>query len=204
MNVLAINGSPKPEGNTYHAIKTVADELALSGIETEIITIGNKAIRGCISCYSCSSTGLCVFNDEMNDIALKMKKADGIIIGSPVYYAGINGTLKSFLDRAFFTSSKHFRFKPCAAIVSARRAGTTAALQTINQYFEFSEMLITPTVYWSGVHGGAPAEMIEDLEGVQILKQLGKNMAYLLNMKAQSNITPPEKDQRVFYNYIRN
>lgn len=204
MKVLAINGSPRKEGNTYHAIKTIADELLLNGIDTEIVTIGNKAIRGCVSCGSCAGTGKCAFNDEVNEITIKMIDADGIIIGSPVYYAGINGTLKSFLDRAFYTSSKHFRFKPCAAVVSARRAGTTASLQTINQYFELAEMLITPTVYWSGVHGGAPGEMTGDLEGVQILKQLGKNMAYLIKLKEQSEIKPPEKDQRVFFNYIRN
>lgn len=203
MKVLAINGSPRSEGNTRHALKIIADELKKHDVSTEIVTIGNKDIRGCTACFTCADSGKCVFDDAVNEITSKMKEADGIIIGSPVYYAGINGTLKSFLDRAFYSAGKHFRFKPCAGVVSARRAGTTAALQTINQYFEISEMLITPGVYWNAVHGRAPGEALKDLEGVQMLVQLAKNMAYLLKLQEKSELSPPEKDQRVFFNYIR-
>ncbi len=204
MKVLAINGSPHAEGNTFHALRMVCMELNKHDIETEIITIGKMKMLGCTACGSCSTTGHCVLNDgNFDEIALKMCDADGILIGSPVYYAGINGTLKSFLDRAFYVYSKHFRFKPCAAVVAMRREGTMSALQTINNYFMISEMMIVPTNYWSGVYGGLQAEVLGDLEGHQMMEVIGRNMAYMLKMKAESKVKPPERVQKIKFNYIR-
>ena len=147
--VIAIDGSPLIESNTRLAINAAAAELLAAGIETEVIKVGDKLIKGCQGCGACWTKGECAISDCLNEIAMKMRAADGIIIGSPVYYAAINGTLKSFLDRTFYSSSAHFRFKPAGAVVVARRGGTTAALQTINQYFEIAEMLITPSIYWN-------------------------------------------------------
>ncbi|MDR1753475.1 MAG: flavodoxin family protein [Eubacterium sp.] len=203
MKVIAINASPNENGNTAYAVNTIAGVLKENNIETEIINIGKLALRGCVGCGKCGELGRCVFNDEVNEITPKMAEADGLIIGSPVYYAGINGTLKSFLDRAFFSKSKAFRLKPCAAVVAARRAGTTSALQSINFYIEFAEMINVPTTYWSGVFGNNGGDTKNDLEGMQILRQLGKNMAYIMKLKENSSIPLPEKDQREWYSFIR-
>jgi multimeric flavodoxin WrbA len=203
MNVIAINASPREKSNTGAAIAAIARELKNENIDTETIAIGTKQIQGCQSCGSCWKTGVCALNDGANDIIMKMRAADGIIIGSPVYYAGINGTLKAFLDRAFYSSGEAFRFKPCAGVVVARRAGTTAALEQINKYFEIGEMLMTPTIYWSGLHGAASGEAAEDLEGMQMMEQIGRNMAYLLKLQAASKVPLPERDKKVWYNFIR-
>ncbi|MCL2086206.1 MAG: flavodoxin family protein [Oscillospiraceae bacterium] len=204
MTVLAVNGSPRKGGNTAFAIETIANVLKESDIKTDIVNIGKLAVRGCVGCKTCAKIGKCVFDDEVNEIADRMAKADGIIIGSPVYYAGINGTLKSFLDRAFYSRSAVFRLKPCAAVVAARRAGVTSALTNINLYFELAEMLVVPSAYWSGVFGTVEGDAESDLEGVQLMKQLGKNMAYIMKLVENSALPIPEKDERVRFNYIRN
>lgn len=203
MKVIAINGSPRKDGNTYLALKTACDILNDQGIETEIVNVGNMNITGCKACGGCSGKGRCVINDGFNEVADKAAAADGIIVGSPVYYAGINGTLKCFLDRLFYVHSSKMRFKPAAAVVALRRSGVTHTYQTIYNYFTISEMLITPTNYWPGVHGGAKGEAEQDLEGMQIARGIGRNMAYLLKMKAESTVPVPEKEDKIKFSYIR-
>ncbi|MCL2077794.1 MAG: flavodoxin family protein [Oscillospiraceae bacterium] len=203
MKVVAVNGSPRTGSNTGAAIEMVFSELRKENIETELINIGNKPFRGCTACAACHKIGYCAFDDGAVEIIDKMRAADGIIIGSPVYYAGINGTLKSFLDRAFFSSGTAFRFKPCASVVVARRSGVTAAIEQINKYFQIAEMLITPTIYWSGIHGGAPGEVSEDIEGAQMMTQIGKNMAYLLKIMEGSKAHLPDREQKIKFSYIR-
>lgn len=204
MKVIAINGSPKENGNTYTALKEACTELEKNGIETEIIRIGNMNLTGCKACGYCSAHGgKCVFNDGLNEIADKIKAADGLIIGSPVYYAGINGTVKSFLDRLYYTSSASMRFKPAASIVALRRSGGVAAMEEINRFFLFSEMMITPTRYWSVVHGRTPGEAAQDEEGMQIARNIGCNMAYLLKMKGASQIPVPEAEPKISTSFIR-
>jgi multimeric flavodoxin WrbA len=203
MKVTAINGSPRASSNTGAAIEIIFGELQKEKIETELINVGNKPFRGCVACGKCYETGECAIDDGANEIIGKMRAADGIIIGSPVYYAGINGTLKAFLDRAFYSSGTAFRFKPCAGVVAARRAGVTAAVEQLNKYFQIAEMLMTPTIYWSGIHGGTTGETAQDIEGVQMFEQIGKNMAYLLKMRAESTIPLPEREPKVKFNYIR-
>jgi len=204
MKTLLINGSPREHGTTAFALGVIAGKLAGEGIDAETVTIGGKNIHGCVGCGGCAGRGKCVIeSDSLNEIAEKMREADGIVIGSPVYYAGINGTLKCFLDRAFYSSAGKLRFKPAAAVVAMRRAGGTAALQTINQYFEIAEMLITPTVYWSGIHGSSGEQAADDLEGVQMMEVIGANMAYLLKMKEAANLPEPPKVQKIMTNFIR-
>lgn len=203
MKVIAINGSPRKDGNTYLALKTACDILNEQGIETEIVNVGNMNITGCKACGGCAGKGRCVINDGFNEVADKAAAADGIIVGSPVYYAGINGTLKCFLDRLFYVHSSEMRFKPAAAVVALRRSGVTHTYQTIYNYFTISEMLITPTNYWPGVHGGAKGEAEQDLEGMQIARGIGRNMSYLLKMKAESTVPVPEKEDKIKFSYIR-
>ena len=205
MKVIAINGSPRAKGNTYSSLAVVCEELNKNGIETEIIQIGNMNLTGCKACGYCGKNGgKCVFNDGLNEIVEKVKEADGLVVGSPVYYAGINGTVKSFLDRLFFTSSASMRFKAAASLVALRRSGGVAALEEINRYFLFSEMIITPTRYWSVIHGGAPAEALKDEEGMQIARNIGNNMAYILKMKeATENIEKPVLEDKIKMGFIR-
>ena len=205
MKVIAINGSPHPEGNTYQSLRRVCEELEKENIETEIITIGNRSICGCKACGACSKLGKCAFGDAdgLNEIGEKMAAADGILIGSPVYYAGINGTLKSFLDRVFYTYGGKFRMKPAAAVVALRRGGAIAAYDTINHYFGITEMMMVPSMYWNAVHGAAQGDCQQDAEGMQLMEAIGRNMAYLLKVQAASNITVNEKLQKIKYNYVR-
>lgn len=208
MKVLLINGSPKAKGCTYTALNEIAKELEKENIETEIFHIGNKPIRGCMACGGCSKNDLnkCVFNDDPVNIALeKAKDADGFIFGSPVHYAGASGEITSFLDR-FFYAGDGFQYKPGAAIVSCRRGGSTAALDQLNKYFTISQMPIVSSQYWNMVHGSTPEQVVQDLEGMQTMRTLGKNMAWLLkciNAGKESGVTLPEKEQRVWTNFIR-
>lgn len=203
MKVIAVNGSPRKDGNTYLALKTACDVLNAEGIETEIVNVGALNITGCKACGGCAKAGKCVINDGFNEVAELVAAADGIIVGSPVYYAGINGTLKSFLDRFFYVHSSKMRFKPCAALTALRRSGVTHTYQTIYNFFTISEMLITPTSYWPGVHGRLKGESEQDLEGMQIARGIGKNMAYLLKLQEQSSIPLPHKEPKEMFNYIR-
>lgn len=209
MKVVAFNGSPKKEGNTYHAIKIVAEELEKEGIEVEIIHVGNKVIRGCLACDGCvrNENERCVIdNDEVNEWIQKMKEADGIILGSPVHFSGIAGTMESFLDRAFYVASKGMlRHKVGAAVVAVRRSGGVTTFEQLNNYINYSEMLMPTSNYWNVIHGTAPGEAIEDEEGTQIMRVLGKNMAWLMKLvqSGKETVKEPEKENKVFTNFIR-
>ena len=203
MKVIAINGSPRQNGNTALAIKRVTEALNAEGIETETICIGKMPICGCKACGGCGKLGKCVIEDGLNEIAEKMREADGIIIGSPVYYAGINGTLKAFLDRVFYSSGSYFRFKPGAAIVAARRGGALDAYHCINNYFGITEMIQVPANYWNMVYGRLPGEAEQDTEGMSIMETIGRNMAYLIKMQKESKVPVPERQPKAMFNYIR-
>lgn len=209
MKVIAINGSPKAKGNTYHAIKLVFEEMEKFGIETEIIHVGNQVFRGCMACGACAKNRdeKCIFDDGINDIIQKMKKADGIILGSPVHYSAIAGTMKSFLDRAFYVAGVNgglFRHKVGASVVAVRRSGGLPTFNQLNNFINYSEMLMPTSNYWNVIHGRAPEEVLQDEEGIQIMKVLGKNMAWLLKLVENGkNIPAPEKDKKIFTSFIR-
>lgn len=207
MKVLLINGSPKAKGCTYTALTEIAKELEKENIEAEIFHVGNKPIRGCMACGGCSKTnGICVFDDDtVNEALEKAKEADGFIFGSPVHYAAASGAITSFLDR-FFYAGNSFKYKPGAAIVSCRRGGSTAAFEQLNKYFTISNMPIVSSQYWNMVHGNTPEEVKQDLEGMQTMRMLGKNMVWLLkSIKAgkDAGIVLPEKEIRAVTNFIR-
>lgn len=208
MNVIAINGSPKAEGNTYHALKIVTEQLENEGILTEIIHVGNKNIRGCIACGGCvkNKNEKCVIEDDVNEIIQKLKEADGILIGSPVYYASIAGTLKCLLDRTFYVAGANgglFRHKVGASVVAVRRSGEVATFDHLNHYFTLAEMFVPSSNYWNVIHGRMPGEVLQDEEGVQIMRVLGKNMAFLMKSVAQNALNLPEKEQKIMTNFIR-
>ena len=207
MKVLLINGSPHAQGCTYTALSVVADELQKNGVETEIVHVGHKDIRGCIGCYKCRELGRCVFDkDVVNELSQKFAEADGLVVGSPVYYAGMNGTLKSLLDRLFFSAPFPKRFKVGAAVVSARRMGTTSTLDDLNKYFLHGEMPIASSRYWNAVHGNTPKDVMRDDEGLQTMRYLGRNMAFLIRaIRAERERAglPEEEPQRIATNFIR-
>lgn len=208
MKVLLINGSPKAKGCTYTALFEVAKELENENIGTEIFHIGSDPIRGCIACGNCRRTnsGKCVFDDDVVNIALeKAKESDAFVFGSPVHYAGASGFITSFLDRCFFAGNC-FEYKPGAAVVCCRRGGATAAFEQLNKYFTISSMPIVSSQYWNMVHGNTPEEVKQDLEGMQTMRTLGKNMAWLLkSIKAgkEAGIVLPEKEPKISTNFIR-
>lgn len=210
MKIVAFNGSPNKEGNTYHAIRIVTGELEREGIETEIIHVGNKLIRGCLACGQCGKNRdeKCVTKDEVNEWIQKMKAADGVILGSPVHYSSIGATMKAFLDRAFYVAGNNgglFRHKVGAAVVAVRRSGGLPAFHQLNHYLAYSEMIIPTSCYWNVIHGTKPGEALQDDEGVQIMRVLGKNMAWLLKLieNGQGAVAEPEKEKKVVTNFIR-
>ncbi|GFR36663.1 flavodoxin family protein [Thermobrachium celere] len=210
MKVVAFNGSPKKEGNTYHAIKIVAEELQREGIDVEIVHVGDKPIRGCIACGMCykNKNERCVIDDEVNVWIQKMKEADGIILGSPVYFSSIAGTMKAFLDRAFYVASANgglFRNKVGASVVAVRRSGGVATFNQLNNYINYAEMLMPSSNYWNVIHGAKPGEVLQDEEGVQIMRILGKNMAYLLKLVeyGKEKVKASEKEKKIYTNFIR-
>lgn len=211
MKVVIFNGSPNKEGNTYHGIKIVVDELKKEGIETEIIHVGNKSIRGCIACGYCTKNknGKCaIATDPVNEWIEKMKDADGIILGSPVHYSAIAGTMKSFLDRAFRVAEANYsmlRLKVGAAVVAVRRTGGIPTFDQLNNYINHSEMLIPTSNYWNIINGRLPGEAMQDEEGIQIMRILGKNMAWLMKLieNGQGVIKTPEREEKIFTNFIR-
>ena len=206
MKVLLLNGSPHPHGCTFTALSEVAGALEKNGIETEIFQIGNQPISGCIACGKCRDTGKCVISDGVNDFVEKAKSADGFVFGSPVYYASASGQISSFLDRAFYGKSAIFEGKPGAAVVSCRRAGSAASLDQLNKYFTISGMPVVSSRYWNMVHGNTPEEVVQDKEGMQVMRTLGNNMAWLLKCielgKAQG-VSFPEKEPAQKTNFIR-
>jgi multimeric flavodoxin WrbA len=211
MKVVAFNGSPHEKGNTYFAIKTVAHELENEGIEVEIIQVGDKIIRDCTACNGCikNKDERCVLGgDEVNNWIQKIKEADGVILGSPVHYAGISGGMKSFLDRTFYVASSNrslFRHKVGAAVVAVRRSGGVAAYEQLNRYICYSEMLMPTSSYWNVIHGTVPGEAERDREGVQIMSNLGRNMAWLMKLVefGKGKIEEPELVKKVSTNFIR-
>ena len=206
MKVLLINGSPKANGNTAFALGQMEEIFTEAGVEVETIQVGNQTIRGCIGCGSCFKTKKCVFDDPVNETARKLEKADGIVIGSPVYYAAPNGTLISFLDRLFYsTGTIDKRMKVGASVVVARRGGCSAALDVLNKYFTISEMPIASSSYWNMIHGGKPGDAQLDAEGIRTMRNLAKNMVFLMNAIAREKETAglPDPEKKVFTNFIR-
>ena len=205
MKALLINGSPHANGCTATALGIVAKELEKNGIEAEIAHVGNKNIRGCIACFKCQQTGRCVFDDMVNELAPKFEEADALVVGSPVYYAGMAGTMNSFLDRLFFSTPFSKRMKVGAAISSARRAGTTATFDQMNKYFTISEMPVASGRYWNMVHGYSMEDVMRDEEGVQNLRILARNIAFLVKAIAAEKEKNglPEKEETVYTNFIR-
>lgn len=210
MKVLLVNGSPHEKGCTYTALMEVADTLRREDVESQLFWIGNKPISGCIACGSCGRTGQCSIHDKVTEFLEIAKEFDGFIFGSPVHYAGMAGNMGSFMDRAFFTDNcagkGTFYLKPAAAIVSARRAGTTAALDEMNKYFLHAQMPVISSRYWNMVHGGNPEEVKKDLEGLQIMRVLARNMAWFLKCKEAGEklgVPLPEREQRISTNFIR-
>jgi multimeric flavodoxin WrbA len=211
MKVIAINGSPNKEGNTFHALQMVGDELEAGGIEFEILHIGHKLIHGCLACGKCgiNKDEKCVIKtDDLNLWIQQIKESDGLVIGAPVHYAGIPGTMKSFLDRLFYVAGSNgglFRQKVAAAVVTVRRTGGSATFDSLNHYLNYSEMIIATSNYWNIIHGRSAGEVTQDLEGKQIMSVLGKNMEWLLKMKeaTSSTIQSPERQKKVMTNFIR-
>ena len=202
MKVLLINGSPHKEGCTFTALSEIKDQLEKEGIDSEIFWIGNKPVRGCIACGKCGTLEKCAFDDDVaNEIIDKILESDGLIIGSPVYYAGPNGALCAILDRVFYAASSKFAFKPGASVVSCRRGGSTASFDRLNKYFTISNMPVVASKYWNMVHGNSPEEVKQDLEGLHTMRTLARNMAWLLKSIEGNDL--PEQEEKVFTNFIR-
>lgn len=208
MKVLLINGSPNEKGCTFTALSEVAGSLKAEGIDAEIFWIGKKAIHGCAACWGCMKLGKCVFNDDgVNELAARLDEFDGFVIGAPVYYAGPAGSICAFLDRLFFSCDDNKLFdKPGACVVSCRRGGASAAFDRLNKYFTIKNMPIVSSQYWNQVHGNSPEEIKQDLEGLQTMRTLGKNMAWLLKcIEAGKNagINKPDREENIYTNFIR-
>lgn len=208
MKALLVNGSPRPRGCTFTALSELAKTLEENGIETEIIQIGNKDIRGCIACRKCHSTGSgkCIFDDIVNEVAPKFAEADAFVIGSPVYFASPAGGAVAFLDRLFFsTLNVDKTMKVGAAVVSCRRGGNTATFDMLNKYFTMTGMPVVSSQYWNMVYGGSPEEVLQDEEGLQTMRTLGRNMAFLMKsiQLGKQQMGLPEKEQQVFTNFHR-
>ena len=210
MKVLLVNGSPHQYGCTYTALNEIAETLNAENIETEFFWIGNKPLSGCIGCGTCVDNRRCVFSDSVNTFLDKVNEVDGFVFGSPVHYAAVTGAMTSFMDRVFFADlcgkRNTFYLKPTAAIVSARRAGTTAALDQMNKYFLHAQMPIISSRYWNMVHGATPEQVIQDEEGLQIMRTLARNMAWFLKCKEagiKGGVSFPTREERISTNFIR-
>ncbi|WP_370811383.1 flavodoxin family protein [Roseburia hominis] len=206
MKVILVNGSPREKGCTYTALCEVADALEKNGIETEIFQVGAKPIAGCIGCNVCLKNGRCFVDDPVNEFVEKAKTADGFVFGSPVHYAAASGAITSFLDRAFYGKGNVFAGKPGAAVVSCRRGGAASAFDQLNKYFTINSMPVVSSQYWNQVHGNTPDEVRQDAEGLQTMRTLGSNMAWLLKCiqaGAAAGITFPEREPAMKTNFIR-
>lgn len=205
MQVLIINGSPRAEGNTSIALHEMEKIFHAEGIQTEILQIGNKDIRGCIACNSCSKNGKCVFDDLVNEVAPKFEACDGLIIASPVYYASANGTLISFVDRLFYSTAFDKTMKVGACVVTARRGGLSATFDGLNKYFTISGMPVASGQYWNSIHGAAPGEAKQDEEGLQGMRTLARNMTFLMKSIAlgKEEYGIPKKEPFQATNFIR-
>ena len=205
MKVLLINGSPKQNGNTALALEEMKKIFEQENIETEFIHVGNKDIRGCIACGTCSQRGKCVFDDLVNEYASKLEACDGVVVGSPVYYASANSTLTAFLDRLFYSTGFDKTMKVGASIAIARRGGCSATFDQLNKYFTISGMPVASSQYWNSVHGGAPGEVAQDEEGMQTMRTLARNMSFLMKSIAlgKEKYGLPEKEEHAWTNFIR-
>ena len=205
MKVLLINGSPHKDGTTFAALNEIKTTLAKEGIDSEIIQVGNLPLRGCMACYACNSIGKCVIDDEVNRVADLFREADGIIVGSPVHYAAPSGALICFLDRLFYSARFDKRAKVGAAVVCARRGGCTAAFDVLNKYFSISGMPIVSSTYWNQVHGGSAEQAVLDEEGMQCMRNLGRNAAFLIKSikLGEQKEGLPTVERRFRTNFIR-
>ncbi len=206
MKVLMINGSPHKSGCTYTALKEMADKLGSLGVESEIVHIGNKAINGCQACAACRKLGKCFMDDIVNEVAEKLASADAFVVGSPVYYSSASGQVTSFLDRLFYSAGGKLAGKPGCAIVSCRRGGATATFDQLNKYFSINNMPIVTSQYWNQVHGNTPEEVKQDLEGLQTVRTLALNMAWLLkciDAGKTAGIEAPKYEEKLKTNFIR-
>ena len=203
MKVIILNGSPHPDGCTKRALQEVENTLNKEGIDTELISISTKDIRGCISCNTCVKNGKCVFDDIVNEVAPKFEEADGIVIGTPVYYAGSNGSIISLLDRLFYSSHFDKTMKVGSAVISSRRAGSTSAFDEINKYFTISGMPIVSSTYWNEVHGSTKEDVEKDKEGLQTMRNLGKNMAFMIKSinLGKEKYGIPENEKEVYTSF---
>ena len=204
MKLLLSNGSPRGEGNTYIALSEVAKTREAEGVEAEIVSIGTKAVQGCIACGKCAELGRCVFNDTLyNNVREKLETADAIVVGSPVYYAGPNGSLCALLDRLFYSSAPLLRYKPAASVAVCRRGGASATFDRLNKYFMMSCMPVVSSQYWNSVHGHAKGEAEQDAEGLQTMRTLGRNMAWVLKSLKNGGQPMPEREEPVKTSFIR-
>lgn len=211
MKVLLVNGSPHEKGCTYTALCELAKTLKEEGVDAEFFWIGSAPIPGCSSCGACTKTGRCILEDKVNEFTALAEECDGFVFASPVHFAGMSGAMKSFMDRVFYSvrrkENNPFILKPAAAVVSARRAGTTPVLDQINKYLLYSQMLVPGSRYWNMVHGNTPEEVLRDEEGLQTLRVLGRNIAWLLKLKEagkNAGIALPKREaQRISTNFIR-
>ena len=206
MKVLLVNGSPHQNGCTYTALCEVAKGLESEGIDYEILHIGKGDIPGCRGCGYCKKKGECVIKDIVNQTVARADEFNGFVFGSPVYYAGPAGQLLSFMDRLFYSSRGRLAYKPAAAVVSCRRGGSTASLDRLNKYFTISNMPVVSSQYWNQVHGNSPEEVVQDLEGMQIMRALGRNMGWMLrsiDAGKKAGVKIPEPEERVWTNFIR-
>lgn len=205
MKVLILNGSPKPDGNTAIAIEEMRKVFAEEGVETEIVQVGSKDVRGCIACGRCGELGRCVFDDVVNEIAEKFEKADGLVVASPVYYASANATLIAVLDRLFYSSHFDKTMKVGASVVCARRGGCSATFDELNKYFMISSMPVASSQYWNSIHGRTPGEADEDEEGKQTMRVLARNMTFLMKSIAlgKEKFGLPKTEEREWTHFIR-
>lgn len=206
MKVLLINGSPHEKGCTYTALQEVEKSLAQAGIETKWVYLGKKPVSGCIACGSCKKSGVCIVDDKVNELLAEAGGIDGMVIGSPVYFASATGQISSFLDRLFYAAQGKFNYKPGAVVVSCRRGGSTATFDQLNKYFTIGNMPVVSSQYWNQVHGSTPEEVMQDQEGLQTMRTLGHNMAWLLkSIEAgkRAGIERPVKEPALRTNFIR-
>ena len=205
MKVLFINGSPRKGGNTTIAIEEMVKVFEAEGVETEVVRVGDQAVRGCVSCYGCVKLGKCVFDDVVNEIAEKLKDADGLVIASPVYFGSANGTLISCLDRLFYSNRASLSMKVGASVVVARRGGCSATFDELNKYFTICGMPVAPSQYWNSVHGRAPGDAEQDGEGLQTMRTLARNMTFMMKSIAlgKEAFGLPEREPRISTHFIR-
>ncbi len=206
MKVLLFNGSPHAKGCTYTALQEIAKTLAKHNIETELVQVGTQPVAGCIACGKCKDGSPCIFDDQVNSLAARLEEFDGIIVGAPIYYAGPSAQSTAFLDRLFYSAAGKLKGKPAAAVVSCRRGGASAGFDRLNKYFSINSMPIVSSQYWNQIHGNTPEEALQDAEGLQTMRTLGENMAWLLKCiqaGKEAGITFPKEEPRLRTNFIR-